>query len=248
MMQKHKKITAVIAVLLVVGVAFFTISSNRSHTDAKTMSVTSETIVTGDVETSSEDLPVMDTDAALAKRALGDENAPVLIEEFASLSCSHCASFHKDTFDKLKEEYIDTGKVRFIFNDFPLNASALDGAMVARCLPEKNYFKFISFLFQTQDDWAFEANYKSILEQNAKLLGLGSEEFKSCLGNQALRTGLMDVVSEAQEVYGIKSTPSFVINGETVIAGNQSFERLQKIIDPLLPDEAEEEATEESGE
>lgn len=80
----------------------------------------------------------------LAKE-LGDENAPVVIEEYASLSCNHCASFHKDTFPKLKEEYIDTGKVYFIYNDFPLNASALDGAMVARCMPEKiisNSFRF----------------------------------------------------------------------------------------------------------
>lgn len=244
-MQKHKKMTALFVILFVVGVTFFTVSSNHSAPDAKTLSIQAGTTVTGDIENSPEAMPAVDVDATLTERGLGDENAPVRIDEYASLSCHHCASFHKETFDKLKEEYIDTGKVYFVFNDFPLSASALDGAMVARCLPEKNYFKFISFLFSTQEKWAFEANYKTILEQNAKLLGLGSDEFDACLGNQALRAGLVTLRAEASETHGINSTPSFVINGKTLISGNQSLERLKKIIDPLLPEEVTEE---ESGE
>lgn len=178
----------------------------------------------------------LDVEAALAQRVLGDESAPVTIQEFASLSCSHCATFHKETFSKLKEEYIDTGKIRFIFTDFPLNASALAASMVARCLPEQSYFKFISFLFNTQDDWAFAQDYQKKLNQNAKLLGLNDDDFKECMNNMTLRTGLAIKMEAAKKKHGIKSTPSFVINGKELITGSLSIDVLRKLIDGLLPE------------
>jgi len=177
---------------------------------------------------------IIDLKAALAPRIMGDENAPVTIEEFASLTCSHCAHFNKETFSALKEKYIDTGKVKFIYNDFPLNAPALEAAMVARCLPEARYFQFIKFLFETQDQWAFNKDYSASLKQNSKLLGLNDESYEACVENEALKGGLAQKMQEAGKKHEIKSTPSFVINGTEKINGAQPLAAFEKVIDRLL--------------
>jgi protein-disulfide isomerase len=170
----------------------------------------------------------------LEPRVLGNDNATVVIEEYASLTCSHCADFHEDIFPALKAEYIDTGKVKFIFNDFPLNGPALDGAMIARCLPEQNYYKFISFLFNTQSKWAYERDHLQKLRQNSKLLGLGDEEFDNCIKNDELKNAIVSHMETKSEEYGIKSTPTFVIDGQDVLRGSRSIEAFRKIIDPKL--------------
>jgi protein-disulfide isomerase len=173
-------------------------------------------------------------EAALKPRTLGEESAPVTIEEFASLSCSHCAAFHQGTFKKLKEKYIDTGKVKFIFNDFPLNAPALDGTITSRCLPESSYFKFIGFLFETQEEWAYESDYKQKLLQNSKLLGLSEERFNTCLNNTDLKTGLIRNMEQAKQEHNISSTPSFVIDGTIKLSGNLDISKFDKIIEDRL--------------
>lgn len=176
----------------------------------------------------------LDTGAILAPRTMGDPDAPVKIEEFASLSCSHCAHFYEDTFPLLKTQYIDTGKVYFVYSDFPLNGSALDAAVIARCLPESAYFKFIKFLFETQDDWAYEQNYRQILMQNAKLLGGKTDRLESCLNSNELKLGLAEIQQEASKKYSIRSTPSFVINDEQVMSGAKPLSAFKEAIDPLL--------------
>lgn len=176
----------------------------------------------------------IDVAAALAPRVLGSESAPVTIEEFASLSCSHCAYFSNEIFEKIKEAYIDTGKVKFTYTDFPLNAPAMDGAMLARCLPEDRYFKFVKFLFETQNDWAFGTDYRQKLEQNAKLSGAGESLVKACLENDALKQGLVEKMQKASADHDIKSTPSFIINGTELYRGAHSFEDFSKLIDKKL--------------
>lgn len=170
----------------------------------------------------------------LMPRTLGNPDAPVKIEEFASLSCPHCADFHTHVFPKLKSEYIDTGKVYFTFTDFPLNAPALEGALIARCLPEARYFKFLSFLFEKQADWAFDGMHTQYLKQNARLLGLGEEDANECLSNEKLRMGMVSKMQEAQKQHQVNSTPSFVINNSKVVSGGQSFEAFKEEIDALL--------------
>ncbi len=171
---------------------------------------------------------------AMAPRVLGAPDAPVTIEEFASFSCGHCATFHINTFPELKEKYIDTGKVRFIFTDFPLNAPALDASIIARCLPEDKFFRFIKFLFDTQEDWAFSGRHRQALTQNAKLLGISDERLDACMKSVELRAALMaqmQVVSQNQQ---IQSTPSFIINGTETIRGAQSFNTFRTIIEKIL--------------
>lgn len=178
----------------------------------------------------------VDVDAAMADRVLGDPKAPVTIDEYASLTCSHCAHFSKTTFDKLKEEYIDTGKVKFIYHDFPLNAPALEAAMVARCLPADKYFQFIKFLFETQEQWAFSKDYSASLKQNSKLLGLSEEKYDACVNDEMLKARLVTVMQKASDDLEIQSTPTFIVNGDPKarISGALPLDAFKKVIDPLV--------------
>lgn len=181
----------------------------------------------------------LDIDRMMAVRGVGNPDAPVTVEEFASLTCSHCATFYKDTYPKLKADYIDTGKVYFIYTDFPLNAPALDAAMVARCLPDQHYFNFIKMLFENQNSWAFSEQYRQILQHNAAMLGMSTEYFESCLGSTALREGLAKRMQEASSKHDIRSTPSFLINGSAVIGGAVSYDKFKEVLDALLPSTGE---------
>ncbi|MGE4314427.1 MAG: DsbA family protein, partial [Pseudobdellovibrionaceae bacterium] len=157
--------------------------------------------------------PAAEKIVTLPTRSLGSETAPITVTEFSSLTCSHCASFHTETFPEIRKNYIDTGKVRFIFRELPLNKPALDASQILRCLPEDQYVSFMQLLFETQDKWAFEDNYMDKLKQNAKLAGMSDEAFDKCMGDENIRAGLMTNIQEAGKLYQINSTPSFLING-----------------------------------
>lgn len=221
--QKRIGLIALTAIIAVAGL--YVLISSPAQPVAKT--------IESSAELTSNEIAV-DIEAALAERIMGSPDALITIEEFASLTCGHCATFHEDTFAKIKEAYIDTGKVRFIFTDYPLNSPALDASIVARCLPEKRYFKFIKFLFGTQKDWAYTESYRKSLKQNAKLLGGTEETLEACMNNEELRQGLVTRMQKAAEDHDIKSTPSFIINGGDVMRGAQNFAAFQKIIDKLL--------------
>ena len=120
----------------------------------------------------------------LGTRAVGDPNAPVKITELFSLTCGHCAEFHNNTYPSIKSEYVDTGKVYYVYQEFPLNKPALDASMIARCLPSERYAGFIDLLFKNQEAWALVDDYKSALRQNAKLAGMSDQEFDACLEYQ----------------------------------------------------------------
>ncbi len=166
-------------------------------------------------------------------RILGNPDAPIKISEHSSLTCGHCGAFHKETFDQLKAEYIDTGKAYLVFNDFPLNLPALHGSMIARCLPKAQFFDFIDFLFKTQNDWAYNQDYLTYLKQNAQLMGLPEAEVVACINNQDLQKKIIDAVSLSKETHNIASTPSFVINDSVVISGNKSMAEFRQVLDNL---------------
>lgn len=171
-------------------------------------------------------------------RGVGDPNAPVTIQEFFSLTCNHCATFHKETYQKIKKNLINTGKVYFIYQEFPLDGPALYGSMTARCLPEERYTGFMDILLRTQDKWARSGDFKSALTQNAKLAGMSEEEFEACFNNKELQTAVATNIKEASEIWGINSTPSFVINnGERVLLGSQPYETFEKLVEQLMSDE-----------
>ena len=180
--------------------------------------------------------------AIYGTRGVGDPNAPIKIQEFFSLTCNHCADFHKGTYQDIKKNLIDTGKVYFVYEEFPLNGPALYGSMIARCLPEERYTGFIDLLLRQQDKWAFSGDFKADIMQNAKLAGMSEEEFEICFNNKELQKAIATNIKEASETWKINSTPSFVVNnGERVILGAKSYEAFEKLIEQLTTDNADKE-------
>lgn len=172
---------------------------------------------------------------ALSEKVLGAEDAPITFLEFASLTCSHCATFHEEVFPVLKREYIDTGKMRFIYYDFPLDPFALRASMLARCAGNKRYFAFLKVLFKQQKSWANSEDPIESLKRIAKLGGMSSDDFRFCLSNKGLERGILQMRLGAEKAFKVESIPTFVINGEKY-TGDHSFEALDKVLRKLLPD------------
>ena len=166
---------------------------------------------------------------------IGNEDAKITIIEYASLSCSHCADFHVNTLENLKKEYIDTGKVRMVFRDYPFNYPALLGSMVLRCIPENYRYDYMNALFKLQPDWVNKENKKTIQELYKIMQsgGMTKEEYDACIYNTELENEILEGVMEAQNQFNIKSTPSFIINGK-LIEGNKSIKEFRQIIDKIL--------------
>ncbi len=172
---------------------------------------------------------------SLPLRAIGDPDAPIQIVEYASLTCSHCADFHKNTLPALKKKYIDTGKVYMIFREFPLNKTAIEASQVLRCMSEDKHYSFMTLLFETQEQWAFTKDPLTKVKQNAKLAGLSDTQIETCLADEALEKALTESLKIGSDAYNVRSTPSFVINnGARLISGNQKVSFFEKIIDDLL--------------
>lgn len=179
--------------------------------------------------------PKIDIEKALSERSIGADDAPVVIHEYSSLSCGHCATFHKQTLGKLKEEYIDTGEVKLVFHEFPLNRPALFASMLARCLPEKQYYNFIQLLFETQESWAYVSDFDVRLKQNAKMAGLSEQEIQKCLSDALYLEAMVEQVKTAQEEHNIRSTPTFIFeDSDMVLSGARSFEDFSKAIEQQL--------------
>ena len=166
---------------------------------------------------------------------IGNEDAKITIIEYASLSCSHCADFHVNTLETLKKEYIDTGKVKMVFRDYPFNYPALLGSMVLRCIPENYRYDYMNALFKLQTDWVNKKNKKTIQELYKIMQsgGMTKDEYDACIYNTELENEILKGVMEAQNQFNIKSTPSFIING-TLIEGNKSIKEFRQIIDKIL--------------
>lgn len=163
-------------------------------------------------------------------KAIGDPKAPVTIEEFFSLSCPHCAKFHIEELPWIKKEYVDTGKVRFIFRDFPLDATAVVGAMLTRCVKEEDYFKVLDMLFLKQKKWAYKKNTFDQLFKIAKKFKMTKPDFDRCMADKKLLEKIMRSAREAHKKYKVFSTPSFLINGKLVDGHSLTREGLNKLI------------------
>jgi protein-disulfide isomerase len=168
----------------------------------------------------------------LGEQVMGQENAPVTIIEYASMTCSHCATFTLGTFPKLKAKYIDTGKVRFIFREFPFDPVAAGAFMLARCAPKDKYFPIVELLFENMKQWAVEKPLGPLLGI-AKQVGFTEESFKACLANQKVLDGIEWVRNRAASKFRVDSTPTFFINGQKA-TGALSIEEMDKLIQPYL--------------
>lgn len=171
--------------------------------------------------------------ASYPERVLGNPDAPVTIYEYSSLTCPHCATFHNDTLPELEKAYIETGKVKVVFRDFPLDGTAFGAAMIGRCAPEPMYFKLIALMFENQSTWTRSDDPMSHLKQYARLAGMDDASIDSCLKNEDLFQSMRDVQVQAKQRLGISSTPSFVVGGE-MIPGGIPYEAFAERIDALL--------------
>ncbi|MFB2550913.1 DsbA family protein [Ensifer soli] len=170
---------------------------------------------------------------ALPEMSIGKADAPVTIVEYMSMTCPHCASFHVNTFDAIKEKYVDSGKVRFVIREFPFDPRAAAAFMLARCAPEGQYFPMVSMLMKQQRQWAAAENGRDALLQMSKLAGFTQQSFEACLTNQKLLDDVNTVMQRGAKDFGVQSTPTFFING-TRYSGDMSVDTMSALIDTLL--------------
>ena len=164
---------------------------------------------------------------------LGPADAKVTIIEYASMTCSHCAAFHRTTWPVLKERYIDTGKVRFTLREFPLDPLATAAFMLARCEGDAKYYPVTDLLFDQQPAWAFQQKPVDALEQMLRQAGYSKEKFEACLKDEKLYAGVNAVKSRGLDTLKVDSTPTFFINGERY-KGEMTIEGMEKVIKPIL--------------
>jgi protein-disulfide isomerase len=157
-------------------------------------------------------------------RSIGSPSAPVTVEEFFSLTCTHCAHFSMTTMPDVMEKLVKPGKLRIVYHDFPLDAVALEAAMIARYLPAGEYYPFITALFASQDTWAFApgVNYTDQLWKMAALAGMGRDTFDKAVADSALKNWIQTQQVADEKMYNIEATPSFLIKGKTQ-AGDMDY-------------------------
>ncbi len=168
-------------------------------------------------------------------RSMGSADAPVTMIEYASLTCPHCASFHKNTLPKLKEAYIDTGKVRLIYRDFPIDAMAFRAAILTRCVEPERYFGMLEVLYGGQEGWSRAQDPMAALRRIGRLAGIGPEKFDACMADKEIGDGILGTRLKASREHDVSTTPTFIINGRK-ITGAQPYEEFDKILRSLVPD------------
>jgi protein-disulfide isomerase len=164
--------------------------------------------------------------------AIGEASAPVTLVEYASLTCPHCATFHATIFPEIKEKYIDTGKVRFVFRQFPTPPArlAVGGEVLARCKGDsETYYKLLGLLFEKQRFWIYAQSPAQALRDIGATVGVSADDFDACLADDSFFTRIQEVGLHAQETWNINSTPQFVINGELAKDMNTAADFVAKL-------------------
>lgn len=234
--KKYRSYVIFLAVSLVFT-AFLT-SACDAETDeaseAKSDAVVEETAAAvNDVE--------IDLKAALKERVLGDVNAPIKVTEYSSFTCSHCATFHKETFKEFKTNYIDTGKAYLVSKEFIRNKVDMHAAATARCMSEMRYFDYIQMLFEKQEEWAYSPQYLEFLKTSSAEYGVTTEMFEACTNNKELQEGVLESVRAAQTEFAINSTPTFIVNDKEKIGGGLPYEPFVKAIETIVSGKGTEE-------
>lgn len=177
-----------------------------------------------------------DVDTSLVQEmTLGNPDADVTVIEYASFTCPHCKTFHETTFGQLKENYIDTGKIHFIYREVYFDRFGLWAGMLARCAGPDRYFGLTELLYETQRDWTAGGDPAAVAENLRKLgrtAGLSDDEVNACLQDGDMARAMVAVYQENAEADDINSTPSFLINGEKYT--NMGYEDFSAILDEKL--------------
>jgi protein-disulfide isomerase len=171
---------------------------------------------------------VMDGDMVL-----GDANAPITFIEYSSLSCPHCARHHKEVLPEIKKNYIDTGKVKLVVRDFPLNGPAVQASLLAHCVSPLAYWGMTEQLFATQAQWVNDQSLP-VLASMAAAAGINGQDFQQCLNDKAAKDKIIASAENADKAFKVDSTPTFVVNG-IVVKGEKTYADFAKIFDALAP-------------
>ena len=165
----------------------------------------------------------------------GKSDAPVTIVDYASLTCSHCADFYNNVLPEIEKKYIETGKVKFIYRDFPLDGYSLKAAALVQCMPPETSYAFVKTLFKNMATWTRAPKPEAVLIQFAQMAGLDAAKATACMADPAVMDALIAQRAEATEKYGITATPTFIINnGEEKIVGAASLSDFSVAIDKIL--------------
>jgi protein-disulfide isomerase len=179
-------------------------------------------------------------------RTMGSPSAKVTLIEYGALTCPHCAAFNENVFPLLKEKYIDTGKVYYVFRLFPINMADPWAEKIARCLPADNYFQFVDLLFRNQDKWGPEQNFNPATQtvdnnavhqgliQMARIAGMGADKVDQCINDKKDDERINKVAQDGMARYKIEGTPTLIVNGVSQGARVPSWEELQKVLDEAL--------------
>jgi protein-disulfide isomerase len=165
-------------------------------------------------------------------RILGSPTAPITIVEYASLTCPHCAHFTDEVLPEIKKKWIDTGKVKLVLRDFPLDDEAVHASMIARCAPHDRFYAFIDTFFADQANWAAAPDYRGALSRLAELGGMSKNEVDSCLKDATLESQVVSSRLVAANQLGVNATPTFFVNG-TKFTGAPTVEEFDKLLSGL---------------
>lgn len=170
---------------------------------------------------------------SLPEKAFGPEDAEVKVIEYASITCHHCQAFHANTWPQVKSKYVDTGKIRFVMREFPLNPLAAGGFMLARCAPEDRWYPTIDLLYRTAETWSHAADPVAELRNVMKQIGMGRDAFEACLADQKLLDDI-NAVARSGSIAGVTGTPTFFFNAKRKEQGALTIEKFSAIVDPML--------------
>ena len=235
MSQQNKIIAAVIAVLVMAAGAFI---ASRPAEDTSVAAVETAAPQAEFVEVEApqpaRNAGALGTPNPMGEIVLGRADAPVTIVEYSSLTCPHCGAFHRDTLPKLKKQYIDSGQVKIYFRPFPFDPYATAGAMLAQCVAPAAQVNFLDVMFKRQMQWIQSEKPMDELQKLARQAGLSESDFVVCLKDESKLESIRQMQSAAAEELGVRSTPTFFINGEK-LEGNRGLDEFDKRIKPLLP-------------
>jgi len=235
--SKQNQIIAVIAALVVLAGIGFLVSRPADAPQAAVAETNAPQAAesTAAQPASNADLGALETPNPLGEIVLGSPDAPVTIVEYSSLTCPHCGAFHRDTLPALTEKYVNKGLVKFHFRPFPFDPYATAGAMLAQCVTPAAQVNFLDVLFKRQQQWIQAEKPMDELQRLAKQAGLSESDFVVCLKDQNRLDGVRQMQAAASEELGVRSTPTFFINGEK-LQGNLPLVEFENKLKPLLAD------------
>lgn len=171
---------------------------------------------------------------------MGKEDAPITMYEYSSFACSHCSVFHLNTLPQLKKDFVDTGKLKIVFVDFPLDKKSMQAAMLSYCIPAEGYFDFLNILFKNQMEWGFSSKSEKIFTNYASLFDISAKKAEECMKDEKVQSRILANRQQALEKLKIQGTPSFVISNKgkkQVLQGASSYEDFKKIINTMLDEQ-----------